>query len=245
MIVDAVNWYPGYTWEIGKQRILNVINSYGSKFSQPEGAGGFREDPVAWVTEGGWNCIQDYGLGIWWEKANDTLKNSIEAGDPRPVEAALRAYHDRVVDAGGVLYASPSPLPTIEKHRLSVAVITTIGDMLIAEGGARKVATDDEAIRWLLRTKRDHPALHQLSSRRLLPVAEPAKHYAFLKSSRDREQRIAVVMNFQPTPQTVTVDLAGVDCKKLTDLATKEPIPRATKIPVDLPPFGYRLFLVQ
>jgi len=59
---------------------------------QPEGAGAFREDPVAWITEGGYNSVQDYGLGIWWEDGTDVIGNAMESGDPRPIERALRAW---------------------------------------------------------------------------------------------------------------------------------------------------------
>ena len=86
--------------------MTDVITSYGVKYSQPEGAGAFRDDPVSWVTDGGWACVQDYGLGIFWEKGSNVVTKAIESGDPRPIEPALRNYHDRVVEAGGVLFFS-------------------------------------------------------------------------------------------------------------------------------------------
>jgi hypothetical protein len=107
MIIDAVNWCVDHTWEKGRRRMTEVIASYGNAYSQPEGGGGFHEDPVAWITEGGWNSVQDYGLGIWWEKGSDVIERAINSGDPRPIERALRDYHDRVVAAGW----SPLPLP--------------------------------------------------------------------------------------------------------------------------------------
>src|SRR4029453_13790150 len=93
MIIDAVNWYVDHTWALGRRRMTDVIASYDNSYSQPEGAGGFREDPAAWITEGGWNSVQDYGLGIWWESGSDVIRNAIETGDPRPIERALRDYH--------------------------------------------------------------------------------------------------------------------------------------------------------
>ena len=65
MMIDAVNWYVGCDWRLNRRYMTGVIAGYGSKYSQPEGAGGFHEDPVPWVTEGGWTCVQDYGLGIF------------------------------------------------------------------------------------------------------------------------------------------------------------------------------------
>ena len=47
MIIDAVNWYVDHTWALGRRRMTDVIASYDNSYSQPEGAGGFHEDPVA------------------------------------------------------------------------------------------------------------------------------------------------------------------------------------------------------
>jgi len=107
-----------------------VISSYGNTYSQPEGAGGFHEDPVAWITEGGWKSVQDYGLGIWWERGNDLVYKAIDSGDPRPLEPALRDYHDRVVAAGGTLYEPVTRLDDPAKQRLAVALVATIGDLV-------------------------------------------------------------------------------------------------------------------
>jgi glycosidase len=102
MVIDAVNWYVGHTWEQDRHRITAVIGSYGNTYMQPEGGGAFYEDPVAWIQEGGWNSVQDYDLFIWWEKRN-VISTALDIGDPRPIEQSLREYHDRVIGAGGVL----------------------------------------------------------------------------------------------------------------------------------------------
>src|SRR6185503_5361342 len=63
--------------------LTDTIASYGNdKYSQPEGAGAFHEDPVPWITDGGWTCVQDYGLGIFWEKGTNVVTNAFETGDP-------------------------------------------------------------------------------------------------------------------------------------------------------------------
>ena len=127
MVIDAVNWYVNYTWEIGRRRITNVIASYGHRYSQPEGAGGFHEDPVPWIAEGGWNSVQDYGLGIWWEKGSDVIANAIASSDPRPIEPALRAYHDRVVAAGGTLYHFAPELSGPQQRTFATCVVLAWG----------------------------------------------------------------------------------------------------------------------
>lgn len=244
MVVDAVNWYVGYTWDIGRKRITGVISSYGPRFSQPEGAGGFHEDPVAWVTEGGWNCVQDYGLGIWWEKEHNVLRDAIQNGDPRPIETALRGYHDRVVAAGGVLYFEPPRFEDAARQHLAVAALAGFGDLMFF-GEKRGPQTFDDEIAWILQTKARHPALHQLGTRRSLPVRDSARHYAFLRTPPDGGERVLAVLNFQAEPQTVEVDLSGLSASSLTDLRTAEQHAVRSWIQVPLPPFGYRFFLVN
>jgi hypothetical protein len=244
MVVDAVNWYVGYTWAIGKKQLTNVISSYGPRFSQPEGAGGFHEDPVAWITEGGWNCVQDYGLGIWWEEGNNVLHDAIQNGDPRPVETALRDYHDRVVAAGGVLYFEPPRFDDPARQHLSVAALAGFGDLMFF-GEKRGPQKLDEEVAWILRAKAEHPALHQLGIRRKLPVRASERHYAFLRTSPDGGERMLVVLNFQDKPQTVDVDLSGLAASTITDLKTAERHAVKQWFQVSLPAFGYRFYKVE
>ncbi len=245
MIIDAVNWYPHYTWEIGRRRITDVVASYGNAYLQPEGAGGFREDPVAWVTEGGWNSVQQYGLGIWWDrKKPPIIQDAVTTGNPSAIEPALRAYHDRVVAAGGVLYYSPDLIPRFPepaKRHLAVAAASFTGN-LVAVGRGLDI---DEQITQIFKTKAAHPALHQLSRRRQLPTNANDKYYAMLRTAANGSERILVVMNFQPAAQTVEVDLSGVATTGLVDLRSGEIFSRQYPFKMELPAYGYRLYQVK
>jgi glycosidase len=243
MVIDAVNWYVDHTWEAGRRRMTDVIAGYGNVYIQPEGAGAFREDPVAWVTEGGWNSVQDYGLGIWWEKGSNVIANAIQSGDPRPIERALRDYHDRVVSAGGVLYFQPPPLAQKKQETFGFAVLACLGDLIQIEyNPARQM---DPELSWILKAKAAHAALQQLSVRRQLPTQADEKYYAFLRTSADGSERILVVLNFQPTAQTVEVDLSGVATEHLIELKTGQRNDRATSLKIELAPFDCRLFMVS
>jgi glycosidase len=57
-VLDAVNWYVGCTWKVNRRYMTDVIQEYGNAFVQPEGAGAFLEDPVAWITEGNYNWFK-------------------------------------------------------------------------------------------------------------------------------------------------------------------------------------------
>ncbi len=243
MMQDAVNWYVGYTWEKGRQCITDVVKSYGNTYTQPEGAGGFYEDPVAWITEGGWNSVQDYSLGIWWERKSNKILNAIESGDPRPVERALRDYRDRVVAAGGVLYFEPLRMMEglrPEHQRLAIAVAGCAGELLCFR--PEQPLPADPEMHWLLETKRAHPALHNLGLRRQLPTQADDKYYAFLRTAANGAERVLVVLNFQATSQTVDVDLSGVAAAGLVDLKSGSEIPRQSLFRTEVPAYGYRLY---
>ena len=221
MMIDAVNWYVGCDWAKTRKRMTDVINSYGVKYSQPEGAGAFRDDPVPWVTDGGWACVQDYGLGILWEKGTNVISNAIETGDPRPLEPALRNYHDRVVEAGGILFFAPLRFEDAAKTHLAVAATAAFGDLLswsaVFDGLWSPVIPDAEEAK-VMKLKAAHPALFNRSRRLQLPVAAPERHYAFLRAAPDGSERVIVVLNFQPEAQTAEVNLSGVDFSTATDL---------------------------
>ncbi len=248
MMIDAVNWYVGCDWQKTRARMTDVIRSYGVKYSQPEGAGAFRDDPVSWVTDGGWACVQDYGLGIFWEEGSNVVTKAIETGDPRGIEPALRNYHDRVVDAGGVLFFAPLRFDDTVKTRLAVAVTAAAGDLVswstVIDDLWSPVIPDAEEAK-VMKLKAAHPALYNRSRRQLLTVASPEKHYAFLRVARDGSERMIVVLNFQPQAQTVEVNVTGVDFATATDVLGGARLGREPLLRVEVPAFGYRFLQVD
>jgi glycosidase len=246
MVIDAVNWYVGYTWEKGNRRITGVIASYGSTFSQPEGGGAFHtDDPVGWVTEGHWSNVYDYGLGIWWEPDNHPLKDSVEKGDPRIFEAALRNYHDRVLAAGSSLYAPVPKMQNDDQQQFVEALLATSGDLVCYCSSAEQKGPAKETTA-LLKMRANHPALYLDSTRRRIPSQDDSKFYAIVRSSADKSERILAVFNFQPTSQTVRVDLRAIDAHELTDLSTNSQLVNAQEdFAASLPAYAYHLYSIR
>lgn len=246
-VVDAVNWYTGYNWKMGRECITDIVRSYGQdKFIQPEGAGGFHEDPVAWITEGGWNCVQDYGLGIWWEANTRVLDNAINSGNPSAIEQALRNYHDRVVNAGGILYnGADSKFDTPAKERLFTACNVAIGNLHCDFLYDKDSLVFDRDIAWLLSLKEKHPELQQLSTRRKIETSDDSRFYSFVKTDSDGKERMLVVLNFQSEVKNIRVDVSGLSFSSLTDVLTNEVIDEARSIDVSCDGHGYRFFKVK
>lgn len=249
MLIDAPVYYAGMTWEKNDRNITGLIRSYGNTMAQPEGG-----RDVAWVTEGGYNCMQDYGLRYWGNKwADDWPKNSIlnaiNTGDTRPIEESLRNYHDIIAAAGGVLYQKVTDYyyKEPEKRHLAMASVAAVGDLVVYLGNYFRtdmVAMPDVEEQWVLRTKALHPALQQLSTRRQLPTNADDRFYAFLRTAADRSERVLVVMNFQKEPQKIQIDMSGVAASSLVELKSGELLPRQATMTLEVPAFGYRFYQV-
>lgn len=235
LIIDAPIYYIGLTWEKNNRHISNVIESYGNTFRQPEGS-----MKVGWLTEGNYNCLQDYGLGEG--RRGNIIRAAIDTGDPREIEHALRNYHDIMQANGGVLYRHTTAYKDRLKSHLSTATLAALGDIVVY--GRRQGSPDAEEA-WILKTKFQHPAMHQLSSRRMLPTNADDKYYAILRTAANETERVLVALNFQPTHEKVVIDLSGVVATELVDLRTGDIFDRQDSFEIQLPPFGYRLFQVD
>jgi len=250
IMMDAVNWNSNSDWQKTRQRITDVMASYGNVWIQGEGAGGFGEDPVPWITEGHWNSVEDYGLGTWWVAGSHVVLKAFQTGDPRSIEPALRAAHDRVVAAGGMLFSSAIQFqdPVVPTRReaphLGFAAQIGIGDLIGYDLRDMKVEPDGE-VQWLLRLKRDHPALQQTGSRRQVPTNADDKYYAFIRTSPDGGERVLVVLNFQRGFQHIEVNLSGVDTGGLVELKTGEEIAPVATLKTAVYSYGYRFYLLK
>ncbi len=244
LVIDAVNWYIDCTWDICRASMTDVILAADNQFCQPEGAGGFQDDPVPWVVQGGWNCIMDYSIKLWWEGV-DVIRDAIRSGDPRPIETALRSYRDRVVAAGGVCYIDPpnmSDFP-LEARLLGAALTASMGELLILIG--EQTLPQPEAYRsgltQLLLLRKQYPVLCGAGTRTKLLTSDDARYYAFLRELPGAEP-VLVVFNFQPSAESVSVELDSRSIRILEDLISSEQVTLLEGVlTLNLPAYGYRI----
>ncbi|MBE0696679.1 MAG: alpha-glucosidase C-terminal domain-containing protein [Anaerolineaceae bacterium] len=252
MVIDAVNWYINCNWDICRVTMTDVIHEAENQFCQPEGAGGFRDDPVPWVKLGGWNCIMDYSIKLWWEGV-DVVRDALNTGDPRPLEAALRGYRDRVVAAGGVCYIDPPDLADLplEAQLMGAALTASMGELVLLLGdlsgplglGDAKDSVYRDGLDRLLLLRRRCPALCAGGARAQVPTSDDTRFYAFLRGT-DTERALAV-FNFQSTPQQFSVDLSGQAIIALKNLLTGENvIPLGETLSMNLPAYGYHIYKI-
>lgn len=246
MILDAVNWYTGATWKKVNDKLVGPISRRGQMLSQPEGGGGFGDDPAGWVQAGRFTNVYDYGLGIWWEKNSRPLMTSVEESDPAVIEDALRKYHDRVVAAGGTLYFPVPKMKNADDQEFAEKLIATAGDIVCYCDPVGGVTGPAKGVETLLKLKAVHPAMFQNSLRRRIATDHNAQVYVFERYAADDSERLLMVFNFSHEPLTVAVDLGAVDGTTYIDLPSGQPATyKGQTLSLQLPPHGYRIFEVK
>lgn len=247
VVIDAVNWYIDCDWPITRTSMTDVVAAAGDQLCQPEGAGGFRDDPVPWIVEGGFNCVQDYALQIWWEQ-KDLIRDAISTGDPRPIEATLRSYRDRVSAAGGVCYLAPPDMPDADlaPRLLGAAVVCTVGELFVEFGDLGDMQSDyRRGVARLLEARGRYPALCAGGHRTALTTGDDSRHYAFVRESREPGDQMLVVLNFAPGHESITVDLRGRAVVTLTDIWTDVTRPGGDAITLTLPGYGFGIYVID
>lgn len=244
LVIDAVNWYIDCTWEICRATLTSPILEANNQFCQPEGAGGFHDDPVVWVREGGWNCVQDYAIQLWWEEV-DVIREAVHSGDPRPIEIALRAYRDRVVAEGGVCYINPPNLDDlpVKQRLLGLGLVASMGELLILIGEQTQPQPEiyREGLARLLHLRRRYPQFCAAAPRQQMPTSDDSRFYAFLRG--EIGARLLAVFNFQPESQPVSVHLNSQFILTLRDIETGEAAQTSgDAFTVTLPAYGFRFY---
>ena len=264
MMVDAVPEYTNCTWEVNNSTITDVVHEYPNTFVLPEGAG-IRSDPVAWITDGHYDSVQDYGIatGRHWEQA---IRLALESGNPTGIEIKLRLYRDRVVKAGGVTWArvrgswgsgdgggpalrvmgdttgNLSPAQML----LEVVTLATVGELFVASDRIYEPMWSTWFLsqhREIMKARQKYPTLCAKGSRRRLPTNNDGRYYAFLRAPTAGDQLLLVVLNFQSEDRNIKVYLDW-EAELIDIFSTKHQKVKKT-LELSLPPYGYGIFEVH
>lgn len=81
VIVDAVNWYLNCSWSRIRKYVTDVVHRYPGVLCIPEGAGGFGEDPAAWISEGRFDVSEDqpFHSDLHWN--GSAILHAVSAAD--------------------------------------------------------------------------------------------------------------------------------------------------------------------
>jgi hypothetical protein len=213
LVIDAVNWYTHCNWEINRSAIVEPAYRNKRIYLQPEGAGGFRDDPILWIQQGMYNSVQDYAINLWWE-GHDVIGKALRSGNPSDIEPVLAGYRDRVVAAGGVTYACANwkRESTPEERLLELAVLVGAGELLQLPDDIFNLQWPEKSIEdmiTLLTLQRDTPALWPAAYRIHLHTQDNYRFYSVLRTSADGLQQFFVIFNFTREDSTIQVTLPG------------------------------------
>lgn len=247
---DVHTDFPPWMWKDGLRR--NPVRE--EMFEEAE--------PWLWITRGGYTAIQDYDEQTWWE-LKGLVAGAVQARTPAGLGRVFRRYRDRVVEHGGVCYLYPSwelPFKDNRQRLLEIATLASAGYSFMIHGGAGDAIGFETIQKWwspadqaklaaILNAVNANPALGPAGPRQQLPTNDDLSYCAYLRTTKDRQASAWVVLNYQPTPQEVAVQLAPAGLRsgqRVTDLLTRQPGPTlsgATFV-AKLPAFGYGYYSV-
>ena len=264
IMVDAVPEYTNCTWAVNNSTITDVVHEYPNSFVLPEGAG-IRSDPVAWITHGHYDSVQDYGIatGRRWEQS---IRLALEGGNPTGIEIKLRLYRDRVAKAGGVTWArvrgswgsGDGGGPALQvmgettgnlspaQMLLEVVTLATVGELFVASDRIFEPMWStwfQSQHKEIMKARQKYPALCATGSRRRLPTNNDSRYYAFLRASTTENEMLLVVLNFQSEDAMIEVHLDwGTE---LVDIFSGKHQKVEKTLELPLPPYGYSIFEVH
>ena len=235
-VLDAPGNYDGFQGANGKIRnnanITDILRNYDVS-TGPEGAHG---DIADVVVQWHYTTMQDYSITEWGGGGHSALINAINARNPNSLDGSIfKPYRDKVNAVGGVTQTPPSweiaGVPS-SKRLLEVATLATFGTLFYLHNGAQDVrpqiseiptwTTAEQATLWnLLRAQASYKALAPAGLRVKLPTNDDDKFYAFKRTNKTGTSKALVILNYQNSSQTITVNLTN------TNINT-------TQIPIDL-----------
>jgi hypothetical protein len=260
IIVDAPNFYLNCNWDIIRYAITDVVNALPNKFSQPEGAGAFGDDPEPWITKGGFNCVQNYGLGIWWDHI-PIVAASVEMGSPYVLETRLNEFRDKIDALGGVCYFYPfwdKPLWTA-RRLVEIAFLASSGHLFTFAGGTGGYTGSEVSEKWkpeeraqyaaILNQVNANPALGPSGQRIQLQTPDNTRFYSYLRISADKKHKVLVVLDFgHPREISISTNIKELKGAKrirnLGDKADVHPIENK-QVKVHLPWLGWGFYEVE
>ncbi|MBQ2327401.1 MAG: hypothetical protein II376_07645 [Clostridia bacterium] len=130
IIVDAVNWYAGCTKPLIRSLVTDTIHEYANVMCIPEGATGFGDPFMPWLTECGFDIIEDQPFHSDEHWNGSAIIRAIDSSSPYIIDSALEQCR-KVRDTGAISwsYLSWGSSWTSEKRLLEIAMLIGTGHM--------------------------------------------------------------------------------------------------------------------
>ena len=254
IFLDAPEVYDGINDTVIGNYIINAIHPY-SVVTCAEGSG----DPRRWISHLGFNLIQGFDMYGWGGGGRSESLLAMRHQDPSGLNDKLKGYRDATNARRGITLTPPmwETSATPAERIFETACLVGSGTLVANHFGDYHLVGQDIIAQWntadqeqffnLIRMQNAYRGLAPAGQRVCLPTQDDHKFWAFKRSNRDGKVNTLVIVNFQNTPQTITVDLqnSGIALEQvpinLIDGTAGTPIQNSTYT-VNLPAYGY-LFL--
>ncbi len=246
LIIDAVNKYTNCHWNVMKSCITDIVHQRQGAICIPEGAGGFGDDALDFVSKGGFDVVEDQSFesDLSW---NGSVVMDVIMGKPAwEIEKRL-ACHDRSLEKGAGLWSYPGFGSgwTPARRLLSLAVLMGTGHMteILSEYLIDFSREEKQQLKNLLSIGK-HPALTQTARRMVLENSDPEHFYTIAK--RQNGMSLLCLYNFTENPADITVKVSapstgnGEIYRDLITEEIKETNPATGQLILHMSPLGWR-----
>ena len=259
LLLDAPEVYDGITDNIIDESIIKVLNRRGI-LTNAEGAWNIDK----WIGRFGFRLIQGFDMYGWGGGKNSEALNARRAQNPGHLNTKLKDYRDRAVALGATTITPPMwEIPaTIEERLFEVAYLVSMGTLVINHYGDHHQQYIAQFIidKWpqkdqkqfynLIRLQNSYNALAPLGQRTCIPSNDDNKYLVFKRSNKDGKVSALVIMNFQNSTETISVNLKNTGIRMgqapLNLLNKNEASPVLSEnYQVTLPAYGYLILGVQ
>ena len=247
IIVDAVNHYLNGTMPVIRRCITDVIHEYADTMCIPEGGTGFSDSFVPWLTEGGFDMIEDqtFHSDLHWN--GSAVMNALNTGNPNLLDNALAVCRAvRSMGSACWSYLSWGDAWTPDYRLFEIALLIASGHMTeIIPSYLHGFLPEHRRILNAVLQMTRFRSLAPSCERRRLPVGQANTCYAFLCVSEDPP--VLCVFNLSDTVQDVHIPVHGTALPPVSEwfdhiMQCRLPM-RDGVLSVNLPPHGFVLAL--
>lgn len=259
VLLDAPEVYDGITDDIINESIIKVLNRRGI-LTNAEGASNIEK----WISGFEFRLIQGFDMYGWGGGKRSEALNARRVQNPYTLNDKLKNYRDRVVALGATTITPPMwEIPATNEERLfELAYLISMGTLVINHYGNHHQEyiaqfildkwpqKDQDKFYDLIRLQNGYNGLAPMGQRTCIPSNDDSKYSVFKRSNKDGKVSALVIMNFQNSTETVSVNLANTGIlmgQSPLNLLNKDEVPPvlSENYEVTLPAYGYMILGVQ
>ena len=259
ILLDAPEVYDGITDDIINESIIKVLNRRGI-LTNAEGASNIEK----WISRFDFKLIQGFDMYGWGGGKRSEVLNARRNQNPCELNGKLKSYRDRIVALGATTITPPMwEIPATNEERLfELAYLISMGTVVINHYGDHHSDYIAQLIldKWpqkdqkkfydLIRLQNGYNGLAPMGQRTCIPSNDDSKYTVFKRSNKDGKVSALVIMNFQNSTETISVNLKNTGIllgQTPLNLLDGDNIPPVLSedYHITLPPYGYMILGIQ